>query len=394
MPPLTVHRETGVPAIDAAVVAFLEKNGVPGAAVALMEGAKLACAGAYGFADIPVRRPYTEHTPQRLGSLSKPVTAAAVLRLIAGGKLSLDAPFLRCVPGLTPLAVGDGGRRRADARADRITLRHLLRHASGLDTASLIHADSPVFAATGKKRITTADVARYALGSVPLRSDPGTAYAYSNLNYVLAGVAVEKASGMPYEAYCRRHVLAPLGVTGMKIGSGFAPKPADPEARYYGPSDGSMTPYGPDAETFMRLGEASGGWVGSLVDVCLLLRGLAPAALAEQVAEPDEARLVTKTGNRRSYYGLGWVVNRYDGVAAPEITHAGMQWCATSTVTRRADGIGIVVLMNGGEVTKGYTNAAALLTDEITALLDRGEKRGLPSADLFPSLLRARPAGR
>jgi CubicO group peptidase (beta-lactamase class C family) len=180
-------------AVDSIVREVLQSTGAPGASVAVVVQGRLTYAQAYGQAqlDPPIAaRPEMRFS---IGSISKQFTAAALLLLQQDGKLSLDDPVSRFIPDVT--------------RAHQVTIRQLLSHTSGYqdywpqDYVPPFMLDS--ISATGI-------LERWA--KKPLDFEPGTRWQYSNTNYVMAGLIVEKASGMPFFEFLRLRILAPLGM--------------------------------------------------------------------------------------------------------------------------------------------------------------------------------------
>jgi CubicO group peptidase (beta-lactamase class C family) len=172
----------------------MDGSGLPGFAVVVVSGDDAV--HARGFGDAGDGRRVTPRTPFLLGSTSKSFTALAAMQLVDAGKLDLDAPARRYVPEF----------RLADQRAaDRITVRQALQQTTGMPAT----AGGPIVrsAADG-----TALEALHELRDVKLVTPPGEAFAYSNGNYVLAGLIVERASGEPYAQYVQRHIFTPLGM--------------------------------------------------------------------------------------------------------------------------------------------------------------------------------------
>jgi CubicO group peptidase (beta-lactamase class C family) len=150
---------------------------------------------AYGLADRTFGVPNTTTTKFHIASLSKPITAAAVLLLADRGALSLADPVSRFVPGFP--------------RGDHIMIEQLLTHYSGLADASSTAAYSEWsrFAATPAALVDR-------LAALPPRGEPGKAYFYSNSNYLLLALVIEKASGMSYGEFLATNLFKPLGMTG------------------------------------------------------------------------------------------------------------------------------------------------------------------------------------
>jgi CubicO group peptidase (beta-lactamase class C family) len=180
--------------IDKLATEALEKSGVPSASIAVVRDGKIVYLRAYGSARLEPKTPATSAMRYSIGSISKQFTAAAMLLLQEQGKLSLDDKVAKFIPDLT--------------RANEVTIRQLLSHTSGYQDywpqdyvmPMMLH---PVTAA---KILDT-------WARKPLDFDPGTKWQYSNTNYVIAGVIIEKASGKPLLQFLQEKVFAPLGMT-------------------------------------------------------------------------------------------------------------------------------------------------------------------------------------
>jgi D-alanyl-D-alanine carboxypeptidase len=180
--------------VDSISMQVLRATGVPSATVAVVRHGQLAYANAYGCAKL---NPCVSATPEMryaIGSISKQFTAAAILLLQEEGKLSLDDPISRFIPGLT--------------RGNDVTIREILSHTSGYqDFWPQDYVMPMMLAATTPQAIAN----RWA--KQPLDFEPGSRWQYSNTNYTLAGMVVEKASGMPFFQFVRSRILNPLGLT-------------------------------------------------------------------------------------------------------------------------------------------------------------------------------------
>ena len=165
---------------------------MPSASIAVVRDGRIVYAHAYGRQSdaIPVAR---ADAPYQIASISKQFTAAAILLLEDEGKLHLDDPVSRYVPGIT-----DG---------DRITIRQLLSHTSGLQD---YWPQDYSFAAMATPVTPQQIVARWA--HQPLDFQPGTQWQYSNTGYVVAGLIVERVAGMPLLQFLQSHVFQPLGM--------------------------------------------------------------------------------------------------------------------------------------------------------------------------------------
>jgi CubicO group peptidase (beta-lactamase class C family) len=179
--------------VDAIANAVLQSTSVPSASVAVVKNGRLAYANAYGAATIEPRTVATPDMRYAIGSISKQFTAAAILLLKQDGKLRLDDPVSRFIPGLT--------------RGNEVTVRQLLSHTSGYqDFWPQDYVMPTMIQATTPQAIAD----RWAKQSLDF--EPGSRWQYSNTNYTLAGMVVEKASGMPFFQFVRTRILAPVGL--------------------------------------------------------------------------------------------------------------------------------------------------------------------------------------
>jgi D-alanyl-D-alanine carboxypeptidase len=179
--------------IDHAVNDVLTRTGVPSASVAIVKDGQIAYLQAYGAARLDPRIPARPEMRYSIGSISKQFTATAILRLQEQGKLSLDDKVAKFVPDLT--------------RANEVTIRQLLSHTSGYQDYWPQDYVMPLM-----MQPVTANKILDLWGRKPLDFDPGTKWQYSNTNYVIAGVIVEKASGKPLLDFLHQNIFDPLGM--------------------------------------------------------------------------------------------------------------------------------------------------------------------------------------
>ncbi|WP_406864369.1 serine hydrolase domain-containing protein [Streptomyces sp. HUAS MG47] len=135
----------------------------------------------------------------RIGSVSKTFSAVVLLQLAQEGRLELDQPVNRHLPGLLP--------------DDRITVRHLLTHRSGLAdyTDKMFHQTVPGFEAVRNRVFTYQELVDLSLAE-PRTTEPGVAYKYSNTNFVVVGMLIEKLTGRPVADAYQRRIIKPLGL--------------------------------------------------------------------------------------------------------------------------------------------------------------------------------------
>jgi CubicO group peptidase (beta-lactamase class C family) len=184
--PLT---QAQVAQVDVLVTKTLANTGVPSAEIAIVRDGRMVLTKAYGKANegLPARA----DLPYQIASNSKQFTAMALILLRDEGKLSLDDPVSKFLPGIS------GG--------DRITIRQLLSHTSGLQD---FWPQDYLFAEMTKPTAPQGIVDKWA--KKPLDFQPGARWQYSNTGYVVAGMIAEKVSGEPLLAYLNRKIFAPL----------------------------------------------------------------------------------------------------------------------------------------------------------------------------------------
>ncbi|MBI2616497.1 MAG: beta-lactamase family protein [Gemmatimonadetes bacterium] len=206
--------------VRAAIRRVMDSTGVPAIAVALAQNGRITWEEGFRWADREKRVPATEHTMFSLASISKPITATGLMRMVEEGKVDLDAPANRYL-GLGKLT-GLGGD------ADQATVRRVMSHTAGLPLHYTFYYAGLDY---GEPTMDEA-IARYGIVVYP----PGQAYQYSNLGYGIVDHIIERVSGVPYADYLRTRVFAPLGLTRMSVhvGPGLEPYVAqryDPQLR-------------------------------------------------------------------------------------------------------------------------------------------------------------------
>ncbi|MGA8491061.1 MAG: serine hydrolase domain-containing protein [Terriglobales bacterium] len=179
--------------IDQAVNDVLTDTDVPSASVAIVKDSRIAYLQAYGDARLEPHKAAQPEMRYCIGSISKQFTTAAILLLQQQGKLSLDDKVAKFVPDLT--------------RANEVTIRQLLSHTSGYQDFWPQDYVMPLML-----QPVTANKVLDLWARKPLDFDPGTKWQYSNTNYVIAGVIVEKASGKSMLDFLHQHIFDPLGM--------------------------------------------------------------------------------------------------------------------------------------------------------------------------------------
>ncbi len=190
-------REGAWQALAQHVTAAMRESGVVGASLAVVEGDTVRSQG-FGFVDRERGQAATSQSPFRVGSLTKPLTATAIMQLVESGQVNLDAPLRTYLP--------DFAIRTHDGRPHEITVRQVLDHHAGLPTHRVkgAMAEKPPHFST-----ILADLADdYAT------APPDTIYAYSNLGYDVLGCLIERVTGRRFEDVVRERILEPVGMAG------------------------------------------------------------------------------------------------------------------------------------------------------------------------------------
>ena len=177
----------------------MELNGIPGLSLAVIDDGKLAWTKAYGVRSVATRQPLSADAPMELASVSKSLTALAVLRLEHEGLLERDEPIAGYLPDLL---AGD------DPRWREVTVRHLLQQRSGLRRADDFRAPCCRQREEMDLRLAVRSIAR-----ARLASPAGEVFSYSNANYILAAALVERVSGHSFPDFMEKQVFAELGMT-------------------------------------------------------------------------------------------------------------------------------------------------------------------------------------
>ena len=271
--------------LDAAV-----RKGLSGVSLRVI-GAGIDFAGAAGFANLATGEPLTVNHSIYTASLGKTFTAVIALQLYAEGRLDLDAPLSRWLP--------DDVARRIPS-SDRITLRHLLSHTSGLiDYMNDQQAWRSVFASDPRRHWTHCAVAAY-IYDRPLRFEPGTDFDYSNSNYVLAGLVIERVTGQPLQGLIRERILAPLGLQRTFSGAEHAGRVQ--RAHGYIVRRGRIMDTYP---WYSHYGLADSGIQATPADLAVFLRSLFGSEKLLSEAMRRQMTRVPAAGQPPAGYGLG-----------------------------------------------------------------------------------------
>jgi D-alanyl-D-alanine carboxypeptidase len=353
--------------VDRIAAQVLEATGVPSASIAVVQHGKLVYTHAYGSARVATSTsPAVPATPEMrysIGSISKQFTATAILLLQEQGKLSLDDPVGKYIPGLT--------------RGNDVTIREILSHTSGYQDYW-----PEDYVMTTMKGPETAQQIIDVWGKKPLDFEPGTQWQYSNTNFVIAGRIVEVVSGENYWDFLGEHIFRPLGMK--SVWNSDQKKLSEVDA----------TPYVRNALGPVRVAPKEGiGWMFAAGELAMTPHDLAlwdESLLARSILKPEsylqmftEVKLKNGQGTQ---YGLGVEVRQRSGHRS--IEHSGeVSGFVSDNEVLIDDGTAVVVLTNQMAV-----NAASEIA-QLTAPLVAGYPLTAPeqqALDIYHGLQQGR----
>jgi D-alanyl-D-alanine carboxypeptidase len=352
--------------IDSAVNSTLAESGAPSASIAVVTDGAITYVQAYGLARLVPKTPATPQMRYSIGSISKQFTAAAVLMLVQEGKLALDDKLVRWFPDLTG--------------ASEVTIREILSMTSGYqDFWPEDYVMPMMLEPTSPSEI----LGRWA--RKPLDFEPGTKWQYSNTNYVIAGLVVEKVSGMPLLDFLAKRVFTPLHMKTVTDTDSAPLGPADP-ARYMRYGLGPLRPAPKEGRGWMF---AAGELAMSASDLALWDISMIDRTLLRPQSYGQMETEVLLADGVGSGYGLGVSVRTADGHRL--ITHGGEVSGFTARNNVYPDDRAAVVAL----VNLDATDAAEQIATEVAKLLfaaatPRDEKELGQARAIFESLQRGR----
>jgi CubicO group peptidase (beta-lactamase class C family)/imidazolonepropionase-like amidohydrolase len=283
--------------VDAIAREEMDRQRIPGLAVAVLKGDRVVLAKGYGFANLEHQVPVTPQTMFESGSMGKMFTAAAVMALVERGTLDLEAPVSRYLPDAPP-------------SWSAIRLRHLLSHTSGIPDYTGDTFDY-------RKDYTEADLTRMAY-ALTLEFPAGQRWNYSNTGYVMLGVILSKVTGKPYWDYLRERLFTPAGMPTARIIS-ESDVVAHRAAGYLVDAKGQYTNQNWVAP--LTNTTADGSLLVSLDDMVAWARAVRRRAVVAPESWRRVQSAVTLNSGKPYPYGMGWFVETLQG--QPYLQHGG-----------------------------------------------------------------------
>ncbi len=260
---------------------LMNKYEINGASVAVTKNEKLVFARGIGYADVESGELVEPRHSFRIASVSKLVTAVAVMKMHEEGLLDIDGKVF----GKSGILNDSIYLGYVDRRVEEITVRHLLNHSGGWNRRFGDHMFMPNLIARemgAEMPVKVPDIIGFAL-SKRLHFWPGSRTSYSNLGYAILGEVIAKVSGIGYEEYVRSSVLEPLGIRNMQIGNNLKEEKAEYEVTYYeqynavkvssvfGGNEKVLKSYG--GNDIRALG-AAGGWIATPSELLKLVAAI------------------------------------------------------------------------------------------------------------------------
>lgn len=342
----------------------LQEANAPSIAVAVVQDGRIVWEDAFGYADRERQIPATAHTPYSLASMTKPITATAVMRLREAGRLDVDAPIERYL----------GGVRLADHgfAAEQVTARRIMSHSAGLPQYGNFYLNGS--APAGSERT----ISRFGMVVFP----PDTRFEYSNIGMGILDAAIARTSGLSYGEYLRREVFGPLGMRHSAVG---LPVGVEAAVRY----DNDRKPM----RMYMTDHPGSGDVWASAHDMARFLAFhmgtplpdqraiLTPAARLEMQRPASLHPMPTPPGVSRRDIGANWILTTSNG--HPQIWHSGGQPGVSSVMAFFPDQkLAFVLLANAsaplGPIGQAIREALAPELLEKAPELSPPEPRPLP----------------
>ena len=388
-------------AIDEMFQNFVDEHGAPGASLAISKNGKLVYARGYGWVDLENHQAVEPLSQFRVASISKPITAVVIMRLVELGKLKITDK----VAELLPLSryLSDNGPL-ADSRWYDITIQHCLQHTGGWNReigydpmfqAVEFAKELRIPAPAGAKDVIRVMITR------PLDDTPGEHYAYSNFGYCLLGRIIEEVTGKSYEEAAQELVLQPLGMKTTQLGRTLPQFRLPGEVKYYDEKQGmgdavfadlaeKKVPW-PYGVWNLEAMDSHGGWTSSAIDLVRFVDATNPAC-HPGISKPETLDAMFRTRFQippfnspaspdKVYYCLGWSTRDAGNPGQFNAWHSGLLAGTSTLMVRRYDGLNWAVLFNSARDGTGQRHST-----EIDPLLHKAvdSVQHWPEGDLFP----------
>jgi D-alanyl-D-alanine carboxypeptidase len=346
--------------VTSAVKRVMHHNPIPGAIVGIWRQGRRPYVKTFGVRSKTTHRKMVPDLHMRIGSETKTFTATAVLQQVDRGRVGLDDPISKYVDGVPN---GDG-----------ITIRQVLEMRSGLVSYSAVDAWANAFLADPRRPWTPAELLPYGYSQPPLFA-PGTNYNYSNSNYVLLGLVVERVTGQRLSRYIRRKVLQPSGMTQslLPTNAKFPSPHADGYTRQtLSGQVARSTNWNPSWAW------AAGGLISTLSDLHRWARIVATGKLLSRATQRQRTQFIPIPTIPSAAYGLGLV--NIDGWIGHNGSLPGYESVTVYLPARRTT---MVVLINS-DISPPQAELSSLVGTAITKVISPAHIYELDAVTLRP----------
>lgn len=327
--------------IEKEITAVMSQQNIPGLSIAVVTDQKLRWSNGYGLADLENYVPAKAATVYRLGSISKTITAVAVMQLAEQGKLNLDAPIQTYCPAFPQ-------------KQWPVTARLLLGHLAGVRH----YKSDAEFDSTRHFNSIVEGLAMFK--DDPLLFEPGTKFSYTTHGYAVLGCAVEGASGMKFTDYVRARIFVPAGMNRMRVDEVAEIIPNRAQG-YIKAADGTLR-NSALADTSYKI--PGGGFCSTVEDLARFAIAVQAGALVKPETRGQMwTRQKTRDGNDTTY-GLGWQIGVHNSMK--DVSHGGAQQRVSTYLYMIPEkGLAVVLMANmenvGGSLNKLSHQVADIL---------------------------------
>lgn len=368
--------------LEADINRFMGKWDIKGMSIAVSRNDSLLFAKGFGFADREKGIPMEANSIMRIASVSKLITATAIMKLVETGKLNLKSRVLGAQGILNDRGFTEAIR---DERIKDITVEDLLLHKGGFT----LGAGDPMFntaeiikAKHLDRAPTNDDLIKIVMGR-RLGFHPGAGRRYSNFGYMLLSRVIEKVSGMSYWEYVQQNILHPIGCYGFRPATNYYDLRHPREVKYYSPDSELVEEFNGSGKMVDRCyGGANinalmgaGGWVASAADLNRFVASIDGTGVRKDILRISSIDLMTAF-DKGEKMCFGWTETDGKG----KMSRSGTLSSAHALVVKFADNECWVITMNSG-VWTGFH-----FTRELERLIDRLRLKysdQFPARDLF-----------
>lgn len=380
---------------------FLDSFGIPGATIAVSVNGRMVYSRAFGNADIASTEATQPYHMFRIASLSKPITAIGIMKMVDDGLLNLNDQVFG-TGGLLENHWYFSNISITDTRYNDITVQMLLEHTSGWDrgVSCFPNPTSPyTWSFSGCDPIVAPLHVTEVLGeSNPVKEehlisflleqdlnhDPGTVSAYSNMGFLVLSEIIEEISGMSYESWIQQEILHPLGIYDMHIGNNLLANKKEREGEYIGEgfttlslyNDGTSVPWEYGGYSIEAM-DGHGGWIATSRDLIRLLLAADGFNTKPDILSSTAVTTMSTPSTVNSGRAKGWRVN-----SSNNWWHSGALRGTATYLVRTSGGATWAILLNT-RITGSQSSAFWSQLDAMGWNCINGSGNNFPTHDLL-----------